>query len=162
MEALARVGADDRAARGAPDGLRAGSGRPGDAAEGISLVGAGSSAPALSTGGPDLAIRRARVASEPAGGGGTPAPEIGSIIKGYRGRIEACAQTALHSDPETAGRIELAWSVSGGRAHDVRIVGNTTDNEELSACISRAVRSMAFPSGLSAAVDGYTWIVSGV
>ena len=64
--------------------------------------------------------------------------------------------------PESlAGRVELGWTITGGRVTDVVLVGNSSGNAEFGACMVRAMRSVRFPAELNAEVDRFPWVFSG-
>ncbi len=89
------------------------------------------------------------------------AGEVQRVVRGSKGRIETCVQNALMCNAEVAGHVGASWSIVAGKVEGVAIVTNTTGDDELGACIVKAVRSMRFDPGFSGTVDEYAWVVKG-
>lgn len=89
------------------------------------------------------------------------AGNVGDVVRGYRGQVETCVQTAMKADPSLDGRIALAWRVQDGSATSIRVIDNATDDADLARCVTRAVRRMKFADGAAVDVDSYAWVVGG-
>lgn len=136
-----------------------GTGGPADARVEVGSAGGGGNG--LGTTGAAV-VRRARVQDD---GGEVDAEEgdaggVAGIIKRNSGRITACTETALKSNPNVKGRVSVTWRIEQGRVVGAQVVGNQTGDAGLSDCVLRAVRSFRFDASVTATVDQYTWIVS--
>ncbi len=133
--------------------------RDGDATHGIGLLGGGR---AETGGSPAVALRlRTEEAAADVEVDAGDAAEIARVVKGSQGGIVTCLERALKIAPGTTGRVELGWSITGGRVRGVRVVKDTTGDPELAGCMARTVRSMRFPSEVTAEVASFPWVVSG-
>ncbi|GDX83210.1 hypothetical protein LBMAG42_50210 [Deltaproteobacteria bacterium] len=89
------------------------------------------------------------------------AGNVGDVVRGYRGSVETCVQTAMKADPSLDGRLALAWRVEDGTATSIRVLDNATDDADLAKCVKRAVGRMKFAPGATLEVDSYAWVVGG-
>ncbi len=89
------------------------------------------------------------------------AGNVSDVVRGYRGQVESCVQTAMKADPSLDGRIALAWRVEDGSATAIRVLDNATDDADLAKCVKRAVGRMKFDDAAPVDVDSYAWIVGG-
>ncbi|MFH1465746.1 MAG: AgmX/PglI C-terminal domain-containing protein [Pseudomonadota bacterium] len=72
------------------------------------------------------------------------AARVRAAIQGYQGRIKACYERRLKEVPNLAGRVEVAWVVDHGRALEVEILSNSSDDLELESCIADSVSHWTF------------------
>ena len=89
------------------------------------------------------------------------ATAIRGVLRKNQGRMMTCYEQGAKQDPSLAGRVEVGWTITGGRVTDVVLVGNSSGNAELGVCMVRAVRSLRFPAGMDAEVDRFPWVFSG-
>ncbi len=79
--------------------------------------------------------------------GGDPG-KVKAAVGRYYGHIRSCYELQLKSNPSLSGRVEVSWTIAGGRATSVALEGNTTGDDALGQCIVRKVRSWKFPEEL--------------
>lgn len=89
------------------------------------------------------------------------ASAIRAVLRKNQGRMMTCYEQGAKQDPSLAGRVEVGWTITGGRVTDVVLVGNSSGNAEFGVCMVRAVRSLRFPAGMDAEVDRFPWVFSG-
>lgn len=112
---------------------------------------------------PDVAVHVRRLVPVPAEVSveGADPRGIKRVMSAREGTFVACDEAALKLDPSLQGRLSLGWTITGGRVSDVRVLENSTHNQELGNCFALVVRGLRFDSGLTADVGSYTWAVSG-
>lgn len=158
--ALDGAGKVDDASQGNVGMKAGGAGGRGDAAVGITDSKAGDASTQTAA----VAVKKAVVdmsGAEDVTAEAGDAGGIRTVVKKNQGRVEACTQAALKLNPEMKGRIGIGWAVQEGRVSDVRLVTNTTKDDELGTCMVRAVKGFRFDPGLTATVAEFPWIVSG-
>lgn len=69
-------------------------------------------------------------------------------VSKYSGQVKYCYELRLKDKPGLEGRIELGWTLAGGRAEGVYVKNNDTGDSELAACIVRKVIRWKFPADL--------------
>jgi hypothetical protein len=84
---------------------------------------------------------------------------VTSVVERYKGRIKLCYDQALREDPLLQGRIEIEFSVGGGRVSKAAVSTNGTGNEALAECILRKVKGLTFGSSVEADVI-YPFVLS--
>lgn len=90
--------------------------------------------------GPDLAIDAKEIeAAKP------KVLSISQVVRKQRGKVQYCHDTGKTRDSQVAGRITVAWTVTGGKATDIQVLDNTTGDDVMAACVARQVRSFKFP-----------------
>ncbi|MFZ5475780.1 MAG: AgmX/PglI C-terminal domain-containing protein [Myxococcota bacterium] len=90
-----------------------------------------------------------------------PPVTIREALKASQARFENCVTQGLKRDPTLEGRVSVGWRIVDGRATGVEIVDNTTGDDALGACFTRAVGQVRFPPGTSAEVAEFPWAISG-
>lgn len=90
------------------------------------------------------------------------AASVKSTMKRYAARIRACYEKELKSNPDLAGKVTVSWLITvDGKAEDVAVVTNLTNNAALGQCIVREVKRIPFPPPEDDIyVDGYNWVFS--
>jgi len=76
-----------------------------------------------------------------------------ATVRRYSGQLQYCYEAQLRANPNLAGRVEVSWYVSNGRASDVSITSNTATTE-LADCVESKIRRWQFSEGVSGDV---TW-----
>ncbi|MEZ4235973.1 MAG: AgmX/PglI C-terminal domain-containing protein [Myxococcota bacterium] len=72
--------------------------------------------------------------------------EFRGTIKQYAGQLRYCYESILKTDPTLEGRVEVRWTVQGGKVVGVPyVVANTTGSGELGECVVRKIRRWEFP-----------------
>ena len=89
------------------------------------------------------------------------AGNIASVVKKSQGRIQSCLETALKANPSLNGRVSVGWTIQAGKVTEAHLVKNSTGDDTLGQCVTRAVRSFRFDEGLTASVAEFPWVVSG-
>ncbi len=74
------------------------------------------------------------------------ATRIYAAIKGYYPRVKTCYERRLKEHPNLRGRVEIEWIVDSGKALDIFVVDNTTDDLQLEQCIETSIRNWRFPA----------------
>lgn len=126
-------------------GLKGGGGK--DGAAGIGAVGgvgtgAGGDAGATKQQKAPEAIVKEETISLANGDAGS----LRSVVKRYMGRIKACYESELRSNPDLAGKISVSWIVGAdGRTSDVSIAENTMGNAAVASCITKVIGGITFP-----------------
>jgi hypothetical protein len=94
--------------------------------------------------------------------GASDTKSIQSKIRRYNGRIKACYERELKSNPDLAGKIRVAWEIdTSGRVKLVEILSNTTGNSELATCVKKEVKKFRFGDQEDdIIVEGYNFILS--
>jgi len=87
---------------------------------------------------------------------------IQSKIRRYNGRIKACYERELKTNPDLAGKIRVAWEIdTSGRVSGVDVVSNSTGNSELASCVKKEVKKFRFgDQDDDIVVEGYNFILS--
>ncbi len=75
----------------------------------------------------------------PPGTGSTEADQLKEIIQGYFPRIARCYESQLKDEPTLAGRIDVEWTIMGGKTTEVAVMDNTTDSRAFERCVTMAV-----------------------
>jgi outer membrane biosynthesis protein TonB len=90
------------------------------------------------------------------------AQSVRATMKRYNGRIKACYEKELKTNPELVGKVTVSWVITtSGSVQDASLVSNTTNNGELASCILREVGRIKFPEPPEDIdVDGYSWTFS--
>jgi hypothetical protein len=70
---------------------------------------------------------------------------ISQVVRKQRGKVQYCHDTGKTRDSQVAGRITVAWTVTGGKATDIQVLDNTTGDDVMASCVARQVRSFKFP-----------------
>jgi outer membrane biosynthesis protein TonB len=83
-------------------------------------------------------------------------------IRRYNGRIKACYERELKTNPDLAGKIRVAWEIdTSGRVSGVDIVSNSTGNAELASCVKKEVKKFRFGDQEDDIfVEGYNFVLS--
>lgn len=74
---------------------------------------------------------------------------IAKALRKHSRDIKRCYNKALRRNPDTHGRVEMAWTVEDGGVTNARVRSNTTDDAELGRCISEKMADWTFPPELS-------------
>ena len=78
---------------------------------------------------------------------GTDARGITDVVGKNKGQIKACYERIIKTHPDVAGRVvALILVAEDGTVSEVWIDENTTDSQELGACIQRRIRRWDFPA----------------
>lgn len=87
---------------------------------------------------------------------------VRSTMKRYNARIRACYEKELKSNPDLSGKLTAYWIITtSGSPSDVEVIGNSTGNSGLGACIVREIKRIKFPAPEEdIEVDGYNWVFS--
>lgn len=127
-------------------GLRAGKGGGGEAAGIGDLSGVtGGGGDAEVGGGPNVVVK-ASVGM----GDGTVSEDIGdkgklkTTIRRKMGQMKYCYEEELKKNSELQGRVELGWSIYGGKVESVYVVSNTTGNQKLATCMQNKLKRWTF------------------
>jgi hypothetical protein len=80
------------------------------------------------------------------------AADVSTVVRANAGDLRLCYERELKADPSVAGRVDAEWTIERGRAVGVRVVENTTGNEQLGACVTEAIARWSFPAALEGAV----------
>lgn len=86
---------------------------------------------------------------------------IARVVRAARGRFETCLPNALVMDLCTHGRIGVGWQIVGGKVTEASLTQNTTGKDQLGACFVKVVQRLRFEPEITAAVDGWAWIIRG-
>jgi len=74
--------------------------------------------------------------------------DVVEVVHRRKGQVRACYEKELKSDPELAGTVAVAWTVTAsGGVSRVRILANGTGNRDIESCIVRTIGSWSFPTG---------------
>ena len=125
--------------------MREGAGGKGEASDIGDLEGVGGDGSADIGSGPGVAVV-ARVET----GVGTMDGDIGdkagvkAVIRRYAGQLKYCYESRLRSVAGLSGRVEIGWSVYGGKVEGVYVVSNSSGDSELADCIVKKVRNWQF------------------
>jgi hypothetical protein len=98
----------------------------------------------------DIPIEDGEVLGNPADVG-----EFRDVVKRYRPHLKYCYETRLKKNPNLSGRVEIAWTVSGGRVADAYVVSNLTEDSALADCVVGRMALWRFPSSLDG--QDVTW-----
>ena len=72
---------------------------------------------------------------------------VKSTIQKNAGQLNYCYEKRLKALPTLAGRVELSWSVAGGRVTGTPLIElNTTGDAELADCIQKKIVRWVFPA----------------
>ncbi len=95
-------------------------------------------------------------------GSSEDAASVRSTMKRYNARIRACYEKELKSNPDLSGKVTAYWLITtSGSPADVEVIGNSTGNAGLGACIVREIKRIKFPAPEDdIEVDGYNWVFS--
>ena len=95
-------------------------------------------------------------------GSSEDAASVRDTMKRYNARIRACYEKELKSNPDLSGKVTAYWVITtSGGPSDVEVIGNSTGNAGLGACIVREVKRIKFPPPEDdIEVDGYNWVFS--
>lgn len=80
---------------------------------------------------------------------GKDADLIRKTLRRYAGQIQYCYEWRLKSNPNIAGRIEVALDIAAGRVRNVRITDNETGDKPIEDCMVRKVQRWHFPSSVT-------------
>lgn len=83
---------------------------------------------------------------------------LAAVVDANMGQLRYCYESRLKVNPNVAGRVEIGWSIEGGKAVGVYLVANSTGDAELADCIMRRLGRWTFPEGSDGDVDGYPFI----
>lgn len=94
----------------------------------------------------------------------TPAPAPGPALTPTQERVrdgvraqasgvKRCFELEFASTPGLQGRVELGWTLEGGRAADVRVRSNDTGSEALATCMAAEVKAWTFDEDLDGDVS---------
>ncbi|HMV65736.1 MAG TPA: AgmX/PglI C-terminal domain-containing protein [Myxococcota bacterium] len=94
--------------------------------------------------GPGPKIAKPDVATGDASFDGGEVTDVKRVVKNNRGMLLACHENALKTNPKVAGRVTVEWMITGGKAIDVFVVENTTDDKGLEACVVSKLKRWSF------------------
>jgi len=80
------------------------------------------------------------------------AERIEPILRRYRGQLQYCYARRLKEVPDLEGRVEVLFSVSGGRVVEASVLSDTTGDADVGDCVVRKVRAWRFVDGEEATV----------
>lgn len=83
---------------------------------------------------------------------------LAAVVDANMGQLRYCYESRLKVNPNLAGRVEVGWTIEGGKAVGIYVVANSTGDAELADCIVRRLGRWSFPSGSDGDVDGYPFI----
>lgn len=83
---------------------------------------------------------------------------LAAVVDANMGQLRYCYESRLKVNPNVAGRVEVGWSIEGGKAVGIYLVANSTGDSELADCIMRRLGRWSFPAGSDGDVDGYPFI----
>jgi len=94
--------------------------------------------------------------------GAADTKSIQGKIRRYNGRIKACYERELKTNPDLAGKLRVAWEIdTTGRVSGVEILSNTTGNAELASCVKKEVKKFRFgEQDDDIVVEGYNFVLS--
>lgn len=72
--------------------------------------------------------------------------KVSETVKRNAGQLRYCYETRLKQVPSLQGRVEIGWSMTGGKPEGVYIVSNSTGDKELADCIVNKIKRWSFPS----------------
>ncbi len=79
-------------------------------------------------------------------GGNVPAG-IQSHITVNKKQVKSCYETVRVEEPDLAGKVEVAWTVSTeGAVTDIGVANNTTGSDDLANCLVRRIKRWEFPA----------------
>ena len=78
---------------------------------------------------------------------------IKSVINGYKGEVKDCYEVALATQPELQGRLEVLWYITDGVVTEASVLGNTTGDDGLGACLIERIKAWTFPPQLEAETE---------
>lgn len=62
-------------------------------------------------------------------------------------QVKSCYETVRVEEPELAGKVEVAWTVSmEGAVKDIGVANNTTGSDDLANCLVRRIKRWEFPA----------------
>lgn len=76
-----------------------------------------------------------------------------ATIRKYQAGVKQCYDTALKSNPNLAGRIEVDVDINAGRVTSVSIGENTIKDANFATCVSTKIRSWRFDPSVSDSVS---------
>jgi hypothetical protein len=88
---------------------------------------------------------------------GVPDAAVQSALTAHGGAVRQCFQQAWEQDLALAGKVRLAWTVTGGKADAVGVIADDAPPPDLAACYARAVRAGAYPPEITGKVR---WVFS--
>ena len=65
---------------------------------------------------------------------------VKKVVQRNFGQLKYCYETELRSNPNLSGRVEVEWTVAGGRVTSVGVLANTTGNKALGDCIASKLK----------------------
>ncbi len=71
-------------------------------------------------------------------------PGVRNVVNKRRGSMMSCVEAGLKSDPNLAGRVRLAWTITAGRVSAAQVLDNSTGSSAVGECLSRTIRSARF------------------
>ncbi len=79
--------------------------------------------------------------------------EVVGVVRKKKGQVKACYEKELKTEPDLIGVVQVAWTVTaGGSVRNVKILTNSTGNQDMETCIERTIGGWNFPSS-GAGVD---------
>lgn len=108
------------------------------------------------------AHRPAEPRPAPAGGfkieGGIGRPDAETVLRGARGKLEACFQKARAQAPALAGRVTFRLSVDArGRVPLAEVVSSTLGGGDPELCMVESLRDLKFPPSAGGATSTLTF-----
>lgn len=72
---------------------------------------------------------------------------IQTTVRDNRGRMAACYDRILKTNPGLQGRVDIEFYISQGRVAQAQVFADTTHNSAFTGCLTDAVRRIRFPAG---------------
>jgi len=80
--------------------------------------------------------------------------DVVNVVNRRKGQVRACYEKQLKGNPDLAGTVSVAWTVTAtGGVSGVRVLRNGTGNRDIESCIVRTIGTWSFPASQGAGVD---------
>lgn len=84
--------------------------------------------------------------------------KVSAVIKSNAGQLKYCYENRLKSVPNLQGRVEVGWSINGGKASGVYLIANSTGDAELADCIIKKIGRWTFPADSDGDIDSWPFV----
>jgi hypothetical protein len=90
-------------------------------------------------------------AGAPTAHGGLSPEQIRRVVMAHQGALRACYDSELARNPSLKGGVTMTWNIDpGGGVASAGVAGSTINNDRVTGCVLRQVKSWHFPSSESA------------
>ncbi len=75
------------------------------------------------------------------------------MVKKKKKQVKTCYEKELKGEPDLYGVVQVGWTVTAsGSVRNVKVISNSTGNDDMEKCIERTIAGWSFPSS-GAGVD---------